>query len=525
MEIKFSLYHEKGKPWIKTENGYFSGNVFFGDKCLTETEIKCRLDGLKTIEEARKFAAELNGSFAWAITIDDAILLVVDRQRTIPLFFEINNNAVTIYNHISMDDITTHGINEAALRELDSALFVSGDQTMAQNVFSVMAGEAVVIRGNSEVSRQYYHDFIFEKVTYNGRNELLEQIDRTFIEVTKRLIQFLNGRCAVIPLSGGHDSRLLVYYLKQCGYNNILTYTYGPKDNFEATTSKKVADYLGLNWVFVEYHPRQLQKLFKAEFEKLTDYYSNGVSSVCIQDWYAVNYLQQNGYIPNDSVFVPGHSFDAIAGSFILPRYVEQPTVCIQDLVKDIIWKHYSEGKYTLSHDEYAYFSDLIHSSLLKNSPESLPAEEAFRLYQIYNIRERQAKYICTQVKIYEYYGYDWYLPLWDKELIAFWEGIGLKEKFERKLFFDFTDYKYHGLMESAPVLNPKSKMQKKKKHGFLYRAFQKIKQLIYYVDFHYCLAYFSRLDLYKMFAAKRFLNIGIFVNYKIKNIIRSRVK
>ena len=151
-----------------------------------------------------------------------AVFISVDRERTIPLFYEVKNDTVTIYNHVSLDMIKKHGINETALNDLDCCLFVTGRENIAKNIFSVSAGEAVVI-SDTGINRQYYHEFDYDKIEYPDKEELFSLIDKKFVDVIKRLITYLNGRCAVVPLSGGHDSRLIVYYLKRLGYDNIIT--------------------------------------------------------------------------------------------------------------------------------------------------------------------------------------------------------------------------------------------------------------------------------------------------------------
>ena len=525
MKINFCFMCGKGKPWIKIKNGYFSASAFINDDYLTVSDFTNKLEQMSSMDEAKEVVSKLNGSFAFAITIGDTIVLSVDRERTIPLFYEINSDVVNIYNHLSFDNLKEHGIDEEALKELDNSLFVSGNKTFINNIYGVIAGEILRIDKNGDSLAQPYCEFNYDKTLFGSLDEIYEVIDNHFIRVVKRLIRYLNGRCAVVPLSGGHDSRLIVYYLKLLGYENIFTYTYGLKNNFEAETSEKVAKYLNLKWVFIEYEPPKLQRLFNDDFSNLLDYYSNGVSSVCIQDWYAVDLLHDKKLIPPDSVFVPGHSFDCIAGSFILPRYVMNDMVSSDDLVNDIIWKHYSEGKRSLSNKEYLKYSNMIRTLLPQDLSQKMSADEAFRLYQIFNIRERQAKYICASVKLYEYYGYDWYLPLWDKELVDLWESISLNNKYERKLFFDFTQYKYPELMSVAPVQNPKNKEINHAKTSLLYRTFRKIKQLINYTEFHYCLSYFSRIDVYRVFFATRFLNIGIMINQKMKKIIRRQLK
>ncbi|WP_207650935.1 asparagine synthase-related protein [Lactonifactor longoviformis] len=498
------------------------GTIFRNNCLLTEKDIKELLESIQNVEQATAFVKEVNGFFALVIELSGTVFLAADHERTIPLFYEIKNDNVFVYNHISIEMIKTHGRNRQALKEFNSCLFISGNDTVACNIKGVMAGETVII-SDGKVSRQYYYKFDNAKVEYIDKYELFRMIDEKFVEAIKRLIKFLDGRCAVIPLSGGHDSRLVAYYLKRLKYDKIVTYTYGPRGNSEAITSEKVAKFLDIEWHCVEYEPPKLQVLFKDKFDELVNFYSNGVSSVCIQDWYAVDYLHKKGVFPKNSVFVPGHSFDAIAGSVILPKYIQNDVITKQQLMEDILYKHYSEGKRKLSSKTRSYFKTKINDELLRNEPDILSSDRAFNLFQNYNVRERQAKFICCQTKLYEYYDYDWYLPLWDNELIAFWETINISCKYNRKLFFDFTNYQYKDLMITAPVENEKSREKKMVNMNPVVRVRRKIGQLINYVDYHYCLAYFTPYDVISIYLRKRVLNIGFFVNQKIIEIIRRK--
>jgi hypothetical protein len=39
-------------------------------------------------------------------------------------------------------------------------------------------------------------------------------------------------------------------------------------------------------------------------------------------------------------------------------------------------------------------------------------------------LREYVSKYIVNGVRAYEWFGYDWYLPLWDNAFIEFWQSV-----------------------------------------------------------------------------------------------------
>lgn len=80
-------------------------------------------------------------------------------------------------------------------------------------------------------------------------NEIQSMLEQAYEESMSRLVGFLNGRQDVLPLSGGHDTRLIAYCLKNLpggGDDNIITYSYGKVNNEEYALSEKVAEALGI---------------------------------------------------------------------------------------------------------------------------------------------------------------------------------------------------------------------------------------------------------------------------------------
>jgi asparagine synthase (glutamine-hydrolysing) len=53
-------------------------------------------------------------------------------------------------------------------------------------------------------------------------------------------------------------------------------------------------------------------------------------------------------------------------------------------------------------------------------------------IYECWDWRERQSKYIINSVRTYEFFGFDWWLPLWDKEFVEFWCRVPLLVRKER---------------------------------------------------------------------------------------------
>ena len=61
----------------------------------------------------------------------------------------------------------------------------------------------------------------------------------------------------------------------------------------------------------------------------------------------------------------------------------------------------------------------------------------SFSLYEFSEFLNRQSKYVLGNQRSYEVFGWDWHLPLWDKEYIDFWQKVPLKLKYKQKLYED----------------------------------------------------------------------------------------
>ena len=83
----------------------------------------------------------------------------------------------------------------------------------------------------------------------------------------------LDGRTAVIPLSGGADSRMVVSMLKNQGYEKVICYTYGKPGNRESEMSKAVAEEYGYEWHIIPHSAEEIAKLRNdPETEQYSDY-------------------------------------------------------------------------------------------------------------------------------------------------------------------------------------------------------------------------------------------------------------
>ena len=45
-----------------------------------------------------------------------------------------------------------------------------------------------------------------------------------------------------------------------------------------------------------------------------------------------------------------------------------------------------------------------------------------------------------NSVRVYEFFGYDWWLPLWDGEFVEFWQNVPLSLRYKRLWYNQYVD-------------------------------------------------------------------------------------
>jgi len=287
--------------------------------------------------------------------------------------------------------------------------------------------------------------------------------------IFQRLIDSAEGRTLVVPLSGGYDSRLIAAMLKRLGYPKVICYTYGNPRHGECVTSRKVAKFLNLPWIMVEHNRRQWFDAFQsADMQRFWHYSTNLSASPHVQDWLAVQQLKQRQLIPEDSIIVPGHSGGSLQGANLVQIFEDKDDLTAQDLLNAIFQRYFTLWPCSLELRN-RLFSQRVTQRL--QIPETLRAETAASLYDEWDRRDRQAKFIANSVRVYEYFGYDWRMPLWDAEFLNFWSRIPVEQRMHRSLFKQYV-HKYQTI--PLPTYHDFSWPQRivnrviRSRHGFL---------------------------------------------------------
>lgn len=487
------LCYNNSYKWFCSDNCYSIGYAFYkGD--LYENE---KFNDLVNKLDIPKQINELNGFFSIVKKEKQKITLVSDVIRAFPVFYTKNGD---VFDKI---DSFNNSIKLISKEELLKCGWVSGYETIYDNIFQLEASQIVTIE-NKKITRKTY----FEYKLNEGKNGLSE-INNVLDNVFSRLIKYLNGRTAVIPLSGGQDSRLIAYYLKKLNYNNVITFTYGNKKGGEVNVSKKVAEFLDIPWYFVEYTQKNCKELYGRRKEKIKifDYYGRGTSVPIVQDLTAIYMLKRKKIIDKNCVIIPGYSLDFLAGTHTYDYFVENKKVETKKIVEYIYHHNYNFNK-----KDNTIFNFKIEKLLgIKFDNTKISSIEAQTYYEKFDFVERQAKFINNAIRNYDYLGFKWYLPFWDKELILYWNNVSLKNRYKRKLFNDFTLKEYPKLMEYAPIY-----IKRKNSFNGKFKILKKFKSLFSIYHSH-------DLNLYYFFKFTTYLkNVLFYRNFNVDYYLAS---
>ena len=401
------------------------------------------------VEKDEELQIPACGKFAIVQETPTHIQIASDRIRSVPVFYAVQDDRIFIADDAQKIAIQmTGGGEKSCKQEFLASGYVTGNKTLFHDVFTLLPGETVKIaKDNGAIEKEPY--FMCE-YTCDGKkdeSQYIEEFDRVLVDVFKDLISTLHGRTAVVPLSGGCDSRTVAVMLKRLGYEKVICFSYGRKGNFESERSKAVATALDLEWHFVEYNSNVWTNLYNSEdYKDFLAFSCRGSGIGCVQALPAILELKRKCLVPDDAVVVPGHALDFIAGSHLMQC---GKGATRQRLLRYIHAEHYNLRRGGLRKN-LADFG--------KSVPKQMDEKETVCIYQQWEWINRQSKFIANDVRTYEFAGYDYELPFWDERVIMFWSGIPARLLCSRALQYAYTAAKIDsecGLQISYPQASP----------------------------------------------------------------------
>ena len=332
-------------------------------------------------------------------------------------------------------------LDEDSVREFRLTGYVTGAQTLVAGVRQLEAGTWIRARaGEGRVEASRYHAFTHGNFLDEPQAALIDRLDSLHRAVFQRVVESAQGRPIVVPLSGGYDSRLIGVSLRDLGVRDVICYTYGTASNWETRISRELADYLGFRWEFVPYTAERWRRWAATEAFRAYFHAAGNLASVPhLQDWPAVHELLRERRIANDSVIVPGHSGDFLAGSHVPKAYATMDRVGRRAFLDSLASAHYTLWDVAGAARPPRDFVDRRIEAVIGPSPLD-SREAAADAFERWDLQERQAKFICNSMRVYEQAGLEWRLPLFDAELMDFWARIPVDLRLGRRLYFAFAE-------------------------------------------------------------------------------------
>lgn len=390
----------------------------------------------------------------------DQLVAWVDHIRAWPVFythkdeqFAVSNNARKIQSGEELD-----AIDEKSCIEFAMSGYVSGDRTLYKDLKALRPGEFLVWdKSARKLTITRYHQYlpVMEERSNNwaeNKKQLGDILDR----LTLKMMDKANGRPIWIPLSGGLDSRILLCKLHEHGYKNLHTFTYGPKLNFESKIAKKVAAKLGVPWHFISPSRQKIRGYFESAERHNFWNETDGLKAISsMREFSALMALREKDLLSEDAILVNGQSGDYITGNHIAPLWFEDKKFTPEDLENILLGKHYELWQDLKTHENIDAIKERIDEDLPKDWKNAKTRMEWAALEEIWEYDARQICLVANGQRSYDFFGYDWEMPLWEKELVDFCEHLPLDQKKGQTLYKDYLrEYNYQGLFpEKEPYI------------------------------------------------------------------------
>ena len=430
------LQKNYGFKWFLKDHVYVKGYVYDNGKTIKELEL-CEL--FKNIFLNKDFnkLKEINGCFSCIVELKDNIFLISDKISSFPLYYSTDGK----YISDSVDaiiDMKKEKINmdNNSVVELMASSYVTGEETVYKEIKIVDLGQFVNI-SKYNIEKKYYFKHIHSYKKEPNYSDIKKEFAERNNKIFENLISSLDGRTVVIPLSGGYDSRYIACMLKKKNYNNVICYTYGDINTYEVQYSKQVAEKLKYKWYFVEYSKEEWEKIFNKKFEKYCEFEHNYISVPHIQDYIALSKLKKQGIINKNCIIVNGFCGDLPAGSFVLNESDrDNINLNIEWITNYIYNQNYNHIKVKKKYTKM--IKNKISQHIQKLGIEIKDIKSIDKIIEEWFTGARPCKWVINSNRVYEFFGMEWRMPLWDNEFIEFFYNLDYKYRENCKFYINY---------------------------------------------------------------------------------------
>jgi len=445
----FDLRVKLGEGWHHDNGVFVIGTAWKEDSLLKGESFAAYFNSVGDWHEFVQRIKRLNGFFSVVIKRSNEFYAAVDFVRSYPLFYSLKGGVMWLSDdpYWIRQKLGEAELDPVAAAELLLAGYVTGRETLDPKIAQLQAGEILIGKSTESgviVETVSYYRFCHHDPLAVEVDQLLKMHDNAVQAAVQRLICFANGRLIAIPLSGGLDSRLIAMTIKRIGYDNVCAFSYGLPGNVEAEISRTVAREIGIPWYFAPYNRDAWAKWHTSkEWGDYIRFAERLTSMAHLQDWPAMMQLRAEGVLGKQTVIAPGHSADFLAGKQIPQALLKQAFRGLpSDAVANAVWKrHYNLRSISWT----ARFLGLDKRQLYKKIWKRIKSHfQGFDLqtpegridafdYEFW--QEWLSKVIVNSMRVYEFWGLDWWLPWYDAEYVGFWERIPIEHRLHKALY------------------------------------------------------------------------------------------
>ena len=193
------------------------------------------------------------------------------------------------------------------------------------------------------------------------------------------------------------------------------------------------------------------------EFKEYVSAFDSYASTPNTQDIYEISKLRLCDSIDRDAIIINGSCGDFISGGHIPSNYDLNNKVLDTE---NFDWEVFLDSHYSLWGKLRKKDNDRIIISRLNYVANKIfdlknSNIDDYALIEATEYYGRQSRYVINQQRAYDFFGYDWRIPLWDGEVLDFWKGVPLKYKVNQKLYKEvLIDNNWGGVWNDIPVNN-----------------------------------------------------------------------
>ena len=454
--LKTSLLFDETKNWKRFQNTDCELWIKGIPRNKKINDIISELFYLDNIDLILEHIKTFKGFFSFIYKDEKKTIIVSDRIRSTPVYYKFSEyvSISNDYKKLVSEDKLVDNLRDDAVLEIKMGGFTIGDKTIISDIYSTLAGQCIIFL-NKKVKKFFYFKYLTTVDRSLNKKHLIEELSEITKKTFQNTLNKIGDRQILIPLSAGNDSRLVASLFKELGAKNVLCFSYGRIGNFEARFAKQIAEKLNYKWIFLPNIYSEERKFYKSKiFSEYLDF-SDSLTSVPYFQGLSTNYrLKKMKIIEKDAVFINGNSGDFISGGHIygLNNFDPYNKVKLDNLIEIYIKKHFSLWG-NLGSNINIDLLKLAVFNLLNTIEEKINNDNFHLCYEYMELIDRQSKYVVSGQLTYEFFNYDWELPLWADEYLYFWRKVPREFKMQQSLYIQMLKkLNWGGVWNDIPV-------------------------------------------------------------------------